>query len=256
MPIYANAGSINHNKVNANELAINHNYNCFYCCTDGCKAEMTLCKPGTGQSYFRSKYKKEHISSECIKNSIIFNPDKYAEEKFDPVFAFESILGIKHTTNNIYRGDTGTQQGQIGNNKTLRICTLPLLYSMCISKNNNDTYNGIIISDIFANSNNFDRYSTGIVGYKIVETSFYYANDKEKSFMLNYPLDNRGIKSWVKIVFNDTNLYNTQKKKMKNSMHIEPFIVAGNWILSATGSKNHSECIIHKKRQIYYAKIQ
>ncbi len=166
------------------------------------------------------------------------------------------MLGIKHTIPNIHRGDTGTQQGQIGNNNTLRIHTLPLLYSMCISKNINDTYNGIMIGDILANNDNFDRYSTGIVGYKIVETSFYYANDKEKFFMLNYPLDNRGIKSWVKIVFNDTNLYDTQKRKMRNSMHIEPFIVAGNWTLSVSESKNHSECIIYKKSQIYYAKIQ
>lgn len=256
MPNNALGGYVNGPKVDANELSINHGYRKFYCCTSGCSAEMILCKPGTGEAYFKSKHRRDHISPECIKSSIKFNPDKYDESLFDLDFAFESMLGLKHTNNRINRGNTGTRQGKVGNNRKLRMCTLPNIYAMCILKAKTDNYNGFIIDDMYADTENFSRYSNGIQGFKIVETSFYYYNDNENSFMLNYPINNRGISSWVKIIFEDKDLYFEQKRKMYGSMHIEPFIVAGDWRLSPNGSKHHSECIIHKRRQICYVEIQ
>lgn len=241
--------------VFANNVGIGDRNKEFICCTNGCNAKMIICAPGTGKAYFRSKDKSDHINSDCIKNSIVFKPDKYDESLFDLNFAFESMLGLKHSKT-VHRGTTGTKKGQVGNHRRIRMFTLPTIYAMCISKNKTDTYNKILIDDIFADDENFGRYGSGITGYKIVETSFYYSNAKEKSFMLNYPLDNRGISSWVKIKFEDASLYYDQVEKMKGSMHIEPFIVVGEWTLAPNGSKHHSECIIHKKSQIYYAEMK
>ena len=65
--------------------------------------------------------------------------------------------------------------------------------------------------------------------------------------MLNYPLNNRGKNSWVKIKFEDKNLYQSQKEKLYHSLHIEPIIIAGEWKIVLGNSKHHSECNDTKK---------
>ena len=52
-------------------------------------------------------------------------------------------------------------------------------------------YNGILIDDIFADENNYERYQQGIEDYKIVETTFYHKIKDELAFRLNYPANNR-----------------------------------------------------------------
>lgn len=256
MPKTAYMRNKNGNPIDADQVEINNRGASFLCCTNGCNAKMILCKAGTEDAYFRSKDKKEHISTDCIKNSIVFKPDKYEEQLFDLDFAFESMLGKNHTKKSVNRGNTGTRQGTIGNHRRIRICTLPALYSMCLSKDKNERYNGFLINDIFADNENYERYSIGIQGYKIVETSFYFYTDSDMSITLNYPLDNRGKDSWVKIIFENKDLYNSQKAKLYCSLHIEPIIIAGEWELAPNGSKHHSECKIHKSSQIHYAQIQ
>lgn len=256
MPKTAYIWNKNENPINADQVEINNKRATFLCCTDGCNARMILCKAGTEDAYFRSKDKKEHINADCIKNSIVFKPDKYEEQLFDLDFAFESMLGKNHTQKSINRGNTGTRQGNVGNHRRIRIHTLPTLYSMCISKAKDERYNGILIDDIFADNENYERYSIGIQGYKIVETSFYFYTNPNKSITLNYPLDNKGKDSWVKIIFENKDLYESQKAKLHHSLHIEPIIIAGEWELAPNGSKHHSECKIHKASQIYYAKEQ
>lgn len=249
-----------HNKkgspVDANKVEIENRNAKFLCCTESCNAEMILCKAGTEEAYFRSRKKQDHISAKCIKNSMVFNSNTYDEALFDINFAFESMLGRNHTIQTIDRGDTGFRKGVVGGHRRLRIHTLPILYAMCISKDKRGTYNGVLIDDIFADKDNYQRYSNGIEGFKIVETSFYYFTDAEKSITLNYPLNNKGLNSWVKIRFEEEALYKSQKSKLYKSLHIEPIIIAGEWIKAPEGSKHHSECVIHKKTQIYYAELQ
>lgn len=240
----------------ANSVAITDRNERFFCCTKNCNAQMILCGAGTEGAYFRSKCKKDHISSECIKNAIIFRPDEYDEKLFSFNFAFESMLGLNRSIKTVDRGETGTKYGKVGSHKKNRIHTLPMLYAMCLSKKKTDTYNGVLIDDILADGENYSRYSSGIEGYKIVETSYYFFKDADKSMTLNYPLDNRGKNSWVKIIFEEEKLYYAHKNKLKGSMHIEPIIIAGEWKRSTEAAKHHSECIIHKKTQIYYAEIK
>lgn len=242
--------------VEASDVSVNHRNAIFLCCTRRCQAEMLLCKVGTNDAYFRSKHKEDHISIDCVKNSIIFRPDKYDETLFNLDFAFESILGKNHTIQTINRGTTGTKQGNVGNNRRIRIHTLATLYSMCISKNKDETYNGFLIDDILADNENYEKYADGIEGYKIVETSFYFFNDKDCSATLNYPVNNKGKNSWVKIIFKNRALYKKHKRKLMDSNHIEPIIIAGEWEIALEGSKHHSQCIIHKESQIHYPKLE
>ncbi len=244
--------------VEASDVSINNRKADFICCTEGCQVPMTLCKAGTSDAYFKSKqnHKREHISVDCVKNSIVFCPDQYDETLFDLDFAFESMLGKNNTVQTINRGTTGTKQGNVGNNRRIRIHTLATLYSMCISKNKYETYNGFLIDDILADNENYERYADGIEGYKIVETSYYHKIKDEYALRLNYPVNNKGISSWVKVSFESKSLFWDQYDKLKESMHIEPIIIAGDWRKVKDNDSYHSECIIYDDKQIYYVALK
>ena len=107
------------------------------------------------------------------------------------VSAAESRAAYFRNASRTNRGDTGTRQGNVGGGRHLRIHTLPILYAMCISETKNEMYNGILIDDIFADENNYERYQQGIEDYKIVETTFYHKIKDELAFRLNYPANNR-----------------------------------------------------------------
>lgn len=258
MPQYAYMNNKEGNPIDANRVPVFTKINKpkFFCCTKNCMAEMILCKHGTGEAYFKSKNILDHLSNKCIKNSIVFKESSYNENLFDKDYAFESILGIKHSSKPISRGNTGSRKGNIGGSRNCRIHTLPLLYAMCLSKGKAGNYNGVSIDDMLADDENYNRYKNGITGYKIVETSKYYEIEKDFSFMMNYPADNRviGNGSWVKVTFDSKALFEKYVDQLKNSSHIEPVIIAGDWKLAKSGSKHHSECIIHKASQIYFAK--
>lgn len=258
MPQYAYMNIKAGSPIDANDVEVFTQKPKFYCCTKNCNAEMVLCKHGTGAAYFKSKRKSDHLNNKCIKYSIKFKASSYNEKLFDLNFAFESMLGLNHSIKNIIRGNTGTQTGTVGGSKNCRIHTLLILYAMCLSKGKTGSYNGILIDNILADDDNYNRYKNGITGYKIVETSKYYENKSELSFMMNYPADNRevGKGSWVKIKFDSKALFEKHVDKLKNSSHIEPVIIAGNWEIAPNGSKHHSECIIHKASQLYYAKVR
>lgn len=241
-------------KIDAKDCTINDVGKKFRCCTEGCPAIMTLVSASENKSaYFKSKNKKQHISVQCVRNSINFNPSTYDENTFDLNFAFNSMMG---NTNYIHRGNTGVRQGNVGGGRHLRICTLPKLYAMCISKNKNDTYNGILINDLLVDEENFQEYNSGISGYKIVETSFYHKIKDENALRLNYPVNNKGINSWVKISFESEELFWKQYNKLKESLHIEPIAIAGDWKKVENNNIYHSECTIYNEKQIYYVVTQ
>lgn len=258
MPRYAYMHDKTGQPIDANDVPISSVRPKFFCCTKNCDAEMILYKPGTNNAYFASKHKKDHVSSMCIKNSIIFKESTYNESLFDKDFAFECMLGLANPAKKIIRGMTGTQTGTVGGSKNNRIHTLASLYAMCLSRGKNGNYNGIPINDILADNENYNMYQNGITGYKIVETSKYYEITRDLSFMMNYPADNRviGQRSWVKITFDLEELFDAHFSKLKNSNHIEPVIIAGDWKAAPNNAKHHSECVIHAESQVYYAKEQ
>ena len=254
MPIKAYMNIKTGTPILANKVKINEKNNTFICCTPSCNAEMILVGAGTGNAYFRSKNIKKHISNQCIKNSITFNPSKYDENYFDLNFAFESMLGLNHSIRTIDRGITGIKKGNVGGSKKLRIHTLPLLYAMCLSVGKSGFYNKISINELLADNENYNKYYNGIEGYRIVETSMYHKVKDEFAFIMNYPAENFGLNSWVKIIFQSKDIFWKQYDKLKNSNHIEPIIIAGNWEIVKDTSDYHSQCIIYTEDQIYYAK--
>lgn len=247
-----NTGS--YEKIDAKDCGIDDVGREFKCCTEGCSAIMKLVSASERNgAHFRSKEKRKHISVQCVRNSITFNPSEYDESIFDLNFAFDSMMG---NTSHINRGNTGSRRGSVGGSKHLRICTLPMLYSMCISRDKNDTYNGILINDLLVDGENFEKYKEGIEGHKIVETSYFHKIKDEFALRMNYPVNNRGISSWVKISFKDKKLFWDQFNKLKKSMHVEPIIIAGDWKKVDDNTDYHSECIIYNEKQIHYIKIQ
>ncbi|MCM1494232.1 MAG: hypothetical protein NC089_00350 [Bacteroides sp.] len=254
MPEKAYLENRNGKPVYADDSTIKDINGPFYCCTEGCNAKMILVGGGTGHAYFRSKDIKEHTSSSCIKCSIRFNSDNYDEERFDLNFAFESMLGLNHSIKDVQRGNSGANNTEVGKKRKIRIHTLPALYSMCISKNKTDYYKGIQIDDILVDNENYEKYKNGINGYKIVEVSKYHKVENEFAFIMNYPADNRGLESWVKISFKNAKLFWKHYNNLKTSNHIEPIVIAGNWISCPNNKDYQSECQITSKNQNYYVK--
>lgn len=147
--------------------------------------------------------------------------------------AFECILGMKNTGNR------------------LQIHTLPALYKMCLSKGKSDTYKDVLIDDILADGENVEKYAKGIEGYRIVETSICHRVEGEYAFIMNYPAGDSS-NSRVKIIFQDKRLFWRQYDKLNKSKHTEPIIIAGDWKLTPNETDFHSQCVIHRGRQIYY----
>lgn len=70
----------------------------------------------------------------------------------------------------------------------------------------------------------------------------------------NYPCNNIGKNSWVKLIFTDKKMFFDYYKKFKDTKHIEPIIIAGDWINVKNDPKCFASCIINKTSQIYIEK--
>lgn len=146
----------------------------------------------------------------------------------------------------------------VGGNKHLFVRSLGTLYQMCMTRKKTDHYNYVLIDDILADDENFDRYFLNITGYKLVETSFFHIeydiNKNKYEMYMNYPCNNIGKNSWAKLIFADKKMFFDYYKKFKDAKHIEPIIIAGNWINVKNDSKCFASCIINKTSQIYIEK--
>ncbi len=146
----------------------------------------------------------------------------------------------------------------VGGNKHLFVRSLGTLYQMCMTRKKTDHYNYVLIDDILADDENFDRYFLNITGYKLVETSFFHIeydiNKNKYEMYMNYPCNNIGKNSWAKLIFTDKKMFFDYYKKFKDAKHIEPIIIAGNWINVKNDSKCFASCIINKTSQIYIEK--
>lgn len=251
MAFKANINSPDGKTYNAKDVPIDLHKRPFYCSTPGCRARMTHCNGGSGDDYFRSLNINEHISPNCIKKSVIFKHSEYDENRFDLKFAFESMLSIPH---NVHQHRTkNTNPKTIGGGRHNRIHTLPLLYALCLHVGKSGTYNGFLIDDILADDENYERYSKGIEGYKLVETSMFHKVKNEYAIILNYPCDNRNRDSWVRVNFENVDLFWTVYNRMKNSSHLQPIIISGDWFSPENKTtEHHSECNIISNKQIYW----
>ena len=69
---------------------------------------------------------------------------------------------------------------------------------------------------------------------------------------MNYPADNRGNNTHVKITFASKKLFDKHFNDINASGHTAPIIIAGEWTKVTGNTKYQSKCIINKDSQIYY----
>lgn len=262
MPTNANYLTYNGIRISASEVVLSNRKGPFFCCTENCRAKMILVNGADpSRAYFRSEHRADHISRECIKNALVFSESDYNEDLYDNNFAFESILGLRHSDRNLYRGNTGSHTGAVGGSRNLRIHTLPKLVAMCLHRGKSSSYNSTPIDDILVDGDNYDRYKNGIRGYRVVEVSYFKKVYQEHAFLFNCPADNKGLDSWVKVVFPpdlDKLFWQQYRKCQSDSSHSEILYIAGKWEecrVSDGKYQPHSYCIINSSKQIYWAVI-
>lgn len=263
MPNKANFLVPSGNPVFAKDVLLSQRKGPFFCCTNGCNAQMVLVNGGDPErAYFRSKDTGEHLNKNCIKNALVFIESDYNENLYDNNFTFESILGMNHNDMPaVQRGTSGARAGVVGGSRNLRIHTVAKLVAMCLNRRKKGAYNGVPIDDILADEDNYERYRAGIRGYKVVEVSFYKKVYNECALLFNYPADNRGKSSWVKVVFPPemADFFWQQYRKCKSDKsHSEVLYIAGDWRECHTSDGHrfpHSYCMITSRRQIYWATI-
>lgn len=224
----------------------------YYCVTPDCPALMTIVKAGNiKEAYFRripsSPY---HISSDCVRCSLIFEESKYDERKFnvDDAFGWFYESPIPR-----FENKTGLKEGHVGG-KSLKLRTLGNIYKMCVSKNKTDTYNGILIDDLFADKENFERYRNGLIGNKIVECSYWTKVYNKSALLFNYPTDFTQPHIILRVNFSDEDMCWKYFNKFKGCHHTEPIAIAGEWTITPENSNYQFECTIVSSRQIHYVK--
>lgn len=203
----------------------------FYCATPGCNAEMVCVNAGDPKrAFFRSVNSKAHASPLCFLSE---SEQEYDESKFFVKDVFKAIISNKRS---ISRGS--------------RIRSVEALYSACLKTGKDGRYNGFRISDILADSENYERYKKGILGYKLVETSFYHKVKDELALRMNFPAENKGLESWVKIVFDDKDLFWAVYNQVKEMSHFKKILIAGDW-MPCKEEGYHSQCKIETAKQIW-----
>lgn len=254
MPYEARKNSPTGDVVQAGNCTIEEVNDTFYCRINGCSARMTLVNAGNKEeAYFRriptSPY---HISADCVRCGISFDPTKYDESKFDKDDAFGWLFTPPKET---HKGTTGKKTGKKGGGKS-PVRTLGKLYELCISFGKDELYNGYRIGDFFADNENYSYFSENLNGYAIIETSFYKKAFEELALLFNYSTNYKEPHILVKVKFNKENesdFWNYYRKFQK-SHHTEPIAIAGDWSKSPAGSESIYECTYYSSRQFYIVK--
>ena len=163
--------------VDADHTTLSDKGKIFYCKTKGCNAEYCVVNAGIEEdAFFRRRSSSPlHISVNCARNSMVFDEHKYSEA----MFSEENLYGyiLKHPSTPSHVGTTGTKHAHIGGSSGVR--TLRTFYELVCDRGVSSFYNGINLSNIFANDENFARYETGLIGCHIVEASYYCMADPE-----------------------------------------------------------------------------
>lgn len=150
-----------------------------------------------------------------------------------PNTVFELMLGICNKANRF------------------QIQRLSEFYQMCLAKGKNGTYNDVLIDDILVDRENVDRYAKGIEGYRIVETTSGYRNGNEYALIMKCPSD-KDSDYHVKIILEDKKAFWRQYFKLTDPERLDPIIIAGEWEPTPNETDFQSQCVIHRRRQIYY----
>ena len=232
----------------------------FKCINPNCNVDMNVRNSSNGGFAFSSYpgQARNHVDFiNCIRSSLVFNSSNYCEGKFD----FNNFIGKLMCENSSSpsgkSSHSHTKTSIISNDPRPAIRGLSTFYKMICQKDKNDLYNNIRIGDMFCDTDNYSEFAYNPIGFKDLECSYYCPVKWEQAFYLNFPLDNRLFnQTCVKIIITDRTLFFHLKDDVfKNSHHIEPLIVAGEWIRNdIPNSKYIASCTIYNNRQIAYLK--
>lgn len=252
MPDKAHINSKSGAIVNAKDCTIADLHKKFFCITKDCPATLTLVSASASkEAHFRRlKSSHKHISVDCVRCAMTFDPSKYDESKFDYNNAFDWMF----TPPTSSRATTGTATGHLGGGAHNSLKTLGNIYRMCVTKSKADTYNGYLIDDMFADAENYSKYKTALLGNIIVECSYYHKVYGEPALLFNYPADFKSEHIIIRLNFSDEKLCWDYYKKLKDSDHTEPIAIAGNWEATPLNPDCQFQCNFMSSRQIFFVK--
>ena len=213
--------------VKANETYLSDAGKTFYCKTKNCKVEYGIVNPGSEEdAFFRRKPTSlHHICAQCARNSMVFHEQQYDESQFSSSRMFGYIL--HNPGEPTHAGGTGTKRGHVGGRTGLR--TLRTFYELVCNKGINSLYNGVLLSELYANDENYSLYRDKLEGNRIIEASFYCLADPE-TLLFNYQSDWTTDHIIIAMQFPG----NHQKcieyfEVFSKHSHTEPIILCGNW---------------------------
>lgn len=252
MPYKARRNSNVGPEVNASQVTINEKDDKFYCTTPGCAAVMKIVNVGNVEEAFfrRLPSYPHHISANCMRCGITFDRTKYVESKFT-MQGFADWVFSEPSSN--HKGNTGTNTNKVGGG-SIGFRSLGRIYDMCVALGKGEQYNGVLIDDIFADEENYERYNNSLNGFLVVECSFYKKIYGESSLLFNYSTNYNNPHIIVKINFADKELCWNYHDKFKGCDHTEPIAIAGIWRPMTGNTVAKFECDIVSSRQIYVVK--
>lgn len=227
----------------------------FYCQYQGCNARMHIVSPNNSQEHFRSYHISDHAFSYCIRQDVVFYPDKYDEKLFRVNYFFHDLLHTDKEEQNIHNGHHSG--GNVGHNQGIPIRTLKTIYAAMLHVGIGGTYGDMVVDDYLCCADNYTKYRNGFTGNKIVELTYarkvYGRGIRDIEFC--YPYYNGKISTKVLVHFKQDkdfwHVYDHYKGKLGKQVELEPLIIAAVWRKPAS-SAYIAECDIERPKQHVY----
>ena len=122
------------------------------------------------------------VLREIKKQIYNFNSTEYNEELFDlDNFKTKLLKEVKQNDNN---SNSGVYKKGDGNEQP--ISTVKQLYSMCVNKGINQTYQGNYIRDLLVDDRTRFLYNTYIRGFKLIDCYCYRYDDIKQCYYAKY----------------------------------------------------------------------
>lgn len=249
-------------EISVDDITVNtfSGQNEFRCVNPNCSVKMLLRNSPNGGFSFASfpNQASHHIDVvKCVRNSLVFDATRYCEAKFNFSSFIQGLCKDKSQSPSGRASHSSSNVPVIKNDSRPAVRGLPSFYRLICNKSKSETYNGFCIGDMFCDSENFASFESNPMGDRVLECSYYKPVPYEQAFYLNFPIDNRPFNgTLVKIKIKDRSyFFELKDKTFRNSHHVEPLIVAGEWIRTDVPNlKCISYCNITNKRQLAFLK--
>lgn len=208
-----------------------------YCKNPNCDAKMFIYRPEHKNSaFFKASGKPGHQGA-CGLSPHRFSKINYIEEDFVFPQGLFSLLTDKRDGENKGRKN-GNHNGGQEKFESRPLRGLKEVYSMLTNTDIDDTYNDYLIKDMIADERTYQYYKNGISGYKIVECNFYKYSDAGFTITMNYPTF-PNHKGHLELWFDDKELYEKMKPRIKGKNHDGIVVVFGEWKINTKDGINY-----------------